>query len=481
MSNQTITLVQMNDTHAYFDIHPELFWHGDRAVYRPAGGYARIATVLRQIRAEQSDRVLFYDNGDTLHGTYAAVKTEGRAMIPILNALGISAMTAHWEFAYGPDIFRERAAELNYPMLAANVCDKETGDFAFAPFAVHEVGNLRVGVIGLASNIIDRAMPASFSTGLSFELGKEELPRLIEHLRKQERVDLVVLLSHLGFPQDLKLVSEVAGIDVCLSGHTHNRIYEPVRQGNTLVIQSGCHGSFLGRLDLTIDGRRVVDARHNLIEIGAGIVPDPDVDALVQSALTPFRAELGEVVGETATALNRATTLEATMDNFLLQALQATTGAELAFSNGWRYGAPVVPGPITRNDLYNIVPMNPPISTVELTGEELLEMLEENLNRTFAPDPYEQMGGYVKRTLGCTVYVKLENPRGQRIQQLFVGDEEVQRQRVYGAAFVTEQGVASKYGRNREKQGTRAVEAMSQYLASHGRVEAELRGTFRPV
>ena len=112
-------------------------------------------------------------------------------------------------------------------------------------------------------------------------------------------------------------------------------------------------------------------------------------------------------MGETATALNLATMLETTMDNFMLQALLESTGAQLAFSNGWRFGAPIIPGKVTLNDLYNMIPMNPPISTVELTGEEIVAMLEENLERTFARDPYGQMGGYVKRSLGLNVYLKI--------------------------------------------------------------------------
>jgi 2',3'-cyclic-nucleotide 2'-phosphodiesterase (5'-nucleotidase family) len=127
--------------------------------------------------------------------------------------------------------------------------------------------------------------------------------------------------------------------------------------------------------------------------VEADIIPDPTVEDLVRQALAPDQEELSTVVGETATALNRATALESTMDNFLLQALLESTGAQLAFSNGWRFGAPIVSGKITLNDLYNIIPMNPPISTVELTGEELKAMLEENLERTFSRDPYQQMGG----------------------------------------------------------------------------------------
>lgn len=94
MTSKKITIVQINDTHAYLDLHQEMFWEWDRAVYRPVGGYARIATILKEIRVENKGNVLFCDCGDTLHGTYVAIKTQGKALIPILNSLNIAAMTA---------------------------------------------------------------------------------------------------------------------------------------------------------------------------------------------------------------------------------------------------------------------------------------------------------------------------------------------------------------------------------------------------
>jgi 2',3'-cyclic-nucleotide 2'-phosphodiesterase (5'-nucleotidase family) len=476
-----LTIVQMNDSHGYFDLHQEMFWQGDHALYRPAGGYARIATIVKQIQAASQGRILFCDCGDTMHGTYAALETQGQALVPVLNSLGLDAMTAHWEFAYGPKVFNQRVAELNYPMLANNVYDKETKKPVYKSFAVKEMGGLRIGLVGIASNIVDKTMPPSSSEGIFFTLGKDELPPIIDKLRTQEKVDLIVLVSHLGFPQEMKLLSEVPGIDVCLSGHTHNRLYKPVLNGKTIVIQSGCHGSFLGRLDLEVDAGQIVDYRHRLIEVEAALQPDPTVDELIRQALAPYKNDLSEVVGETATALNRGTTLEATMDNFLLQALLESTGAQLAFSNGWRYGAPILPGKITLNDLYNIIPMNPPVSTVELAGEEIMAMLEENLERTFSCDPYQQMGGFVKRGLGLNVYFKIENPPGHRIQKIYIDDEEVQPGRYYTAAFVTLQGVHQKYGRNREKRSERVIEAMKSYLARHNPLYAELRGTFVAV
>lgn len=476
-SRDHLTIVQMNDTHAYLDLHPERFWEGGRVAYRPAGGFARIATLVKQIRRECGGRVLFCDGGDTLHGTYPAVASQGQALLPIVNTLGIAAMTAHWEFAYGPAMLRRRVTELAYPLLACNVYDQQTDQLFFSPTTVVEVFGLRVGIIGIASNIVATTMPPAFSAGLRFTLGREELPDQIEQLRTRERVDLIVLLSHLGFPQDLKLVGEVAGVDVCLSSHTHNRLARPARVGRTLVIQSGCHGSFLGRLDLVVERGRVIDYQHQLIEVDISTQPDPEIEDLVRQATAPYAAELAEVVGETATPLDRGTALEATMDNLLLQALQEHTGAQLAFSNGWRFGAPVVPGPVTMNDLYNIIPMNPPVSSVELTGLEVTQMLEENLERTYAPDPYGQMGGYLKRCLGLRLAVKLENPAGHRIQHLAINDEVVRPDRRYQAVFVTEQGVPRQYGHNRQEQAERAIDVLRAYLTRHRPAHAAPRGT----
>lgn len=475
-----LTLLQMNDSHGYLEPHPELFYAGGEPVYRTAGGYARIAALIGEIRDARRDEVLAFDCGDTIHGTYPAVQSKGEALVPVLNALGFDAMTAHWEFAYGPEQFRKVAGRLDYPVLAVNCYDDATGDPVFAPYMVCETGGLEVGVIGIAATIVDKVMPRSFSEGIRFTLGNAELPEHIAHLRNEEGVDLVVVISHLGFPQEVKLAGEVDGIDVLLSGHTHNRLFEPAVVNDTVIIQSGCHGSFLGRLDLTVENRRVKHFNHRLIVVGEEIRPDPGVEEMVERVMDPHRERLSRIVGETRTGLNRNTVLEATMDNLLLQALLSASGARIAFSNGWRYGAPIPPGPVTENDLWNIIPVNPVVSTVEITGRELRTMMEENLERTFARDPYDQMGGYVKRCAGVSLYCRIENPPGLRIQEFFVAGKRLDPDAVYHAAFVTGQGVPVKYGENRQDLDMRAVEALERYLEG-GPVSADLVGSVTAI
>ncbi len=471
-----LTIIQMNDTHGYLEEHYEHFYKGNHAEFIRAGGYARIASYLQQVRNE-SDNVLFLDGGDTFHGTYPVVETKGEILTEFLNSLKIDAMTAHWEFAYGPKIFQSLLSKINYPMLAINCYDKNTDELVFKPYIIKEFSDLKIGIIGIAATIIDKTMPKHFSKGLYFTLGNKELPKYIDELKNQNGADLIILLSHLGYPQEVKLAQEVEGIDVLLSAHTHNRLYKPSEVNGTIIIQSGCHGSFLGHLNLIIDNGKINSYTHKLAVMDKNIPEDPDMKKQIEEKLKPYREKLNKIIGITKTDLTRTEVLESTMDNFLLQSLIDYSGSEIAFSNGWRYGAPIPKGDITENDLWNIIPVNPPVSKVIITGKELWDMLEENLERTFAKDPYKQMGGYVKRCLGINLYFKIENDYGHRIQELFVNGEKVDFKKNYDAVYVTSQGIPNKYGHNREDLGIYAIDVLKLYLEKYKTIEAPLRRT----
>src|SRR5699024_8310277 len=224
----------MNDTHAYLELHPETFIENGKEVYRNVGGYARIATIFKEAHQNNPNGVLALDNGDTFHGTYPAVATDGEALVPIMNALNLDGMTAHWEFAYGPKQFDKVISMLNYPMLTANIYHKDNDELVLPSHKIVEKAGLKIGIIGIAEHIVDKMMPPHFHEGIYFTLGNEELPKIIKGLREQDKVDLVVVLSHFGFPQEAKLASEVDGIDILLSGHTHNRLTKPVIINDTI-------------------------------------------------------------------------------------------------------------------------------------------------------------------------------------------------------------------------------------------------------
>ncbi len=469
-----LTFLQINDLHGYVLPHCEMVREerGDWT-FTELGGLARIAGLFETVRRERPGAVIALDNGDTFHGTHLAVASKGKALVPMLNALSLDAMAVHWEFAYGPDGVCDLAMLLDYPVLAIN-CHRQVDDqLLFPPYRIIERSGLRVAIIGLACPIVDKTMPASFSTGVYFTMGNRELPRWIKRVRKDEKADLVVVLSHLGFPQDVKLAGEIDGIDILVSGHTHNRMDEAIVVNGTVIFQSGCHGSFVGRLDIEVEEGKVAGHRHQLIPVDASIAEQPDVAGLVACALETEPSALGETVGQVTVALHRYAMLSSPMDDVLLEAIAEAAGTQIAFSNGWRYGAPIPPGPVTLNDLWNIIPTNPPVSIVDITGAEILEMLEANLERTFAADPYEQMGGYVKRMRGLTMYFKAENPAGHRIDRLFAERKRVDRAKTYTVAFVTAQGVPQKFGRNRRNLDLHAIDAMRALFERKGTVTPE--------
>ena len=481
MHPRKLTIFQLNDLHGYLEPHPELFWSGSHPKFRESGGLSRIATLVDEARIRNPGGVLLLDNGDTIHGTYPVVSDRGASMQPILNKMGFDAWTAHWDFAYGPEYLKMYAEGLNYPLLAINCYNKDSNELVFQPYRMLERGGVKIAVIGIAATIVDKEMPINFHRGIKLTLGEDELKHWVQHVKEEEKAELVVVVSHLGYPQDYLMLSRVDAIDVWLSGHTHNRIRQAGLVNDAIIIQSGCHGSFLGKIDLTIDETGVKSYKHRLMEVDITIPEQTEVHELVEKAVAPHRKMLTTVVGETLTPLHRYSVLESTMDNLLLASIKSYTGADIAFSNGWRYGAPVPVGAITMNDIWNIIPVNPPVSLCDITGREIWDMMEKNLENTFSCEPYDQMGGYVKRCMGLTIFFKIENPTGKRIHSMFVDGKPVDLQKKYRACYLTEQGIRSGYGENKRDLDIHAVDVLKNYIMDNKTVESPITGSINAI
>jgi 5'-nucleotidase len=152
---------------------------------------------------KENPNTLFFDGGDSLHGTKPVVDSGGKAMVPILNALKLDALVGHWDFAYGPDVLKEIDSQLNFPVLGCNVFSEDGSNF-MQPTALFEKENFKIGVIGICSMIVDKVMPTEMSKGLKFTSGLDEIPEHIKDL-KAKGSDIIILLSHNGFPQDVEL------------------------------------------------------------------------------------------------------------------------------------------------------------------------------------------------------------------------------------------------------------------------------------
>lgn len=429
--------------------------------------------MAHRIREETAGACCFLDCGDAIHGTGAAQWTKGAAIVPVLNAMGVDLLTpGNWEWGFGPEVLRERVAQMKFPVLCCNVESADTGEKEFEPCQVREIGGVRVGFAGVTSPIVTQTMPRPMGLGLRFIEPIDALPKVIFQLRHEMNAELIVVVSHVGFPQEVKLAKEVEGIDVILSAHTHNRLEQPVRIGKTLLIQSGFGGSFLGRLNLEVRDGQVCKHRHQLIALEESIAPDAEVERVVNEQLAPYRARLGEVVGQTATALNHMTVLEATMDNLLTDAYLDLTGAEVAFSHGWRYGSPILPGEVTLGDLWQIIPTNPEVVTFELSGAQILQRVEANLESVYAPDAFQQKGGFVMRVSGLNAVVYLNNPKGTRVEHLDIAGTALDLKRRYRVAAAGEQ--STQGAKDVRPTGVQAIDALRKYLGRHSPVRADL-------
>ncbi|GAC1422715.1 MAG: hypothetical protein NVSMB67_19940 [Flavisolibacter sp.] len=159
-----LSIAYINDVHGYLEPHPELFYKEGNEIIETAGGYAKIATVIKRIQKANPNTICF-DGGDTFHGTLPLIETKGEAIIPVLNKLNLSAMVGHWNFAYGPKQLKHLSSQLNYQVLGINVYN-EDGRLFLIPYIIKEVENIKIGVIGVCSNIIDKRIPKHFSKGI---------------------------------------------------------------------------------------------------------------------------------------------------------------------------------------------------------------------------------------------------------------------------------------------------------------------------
>ncbi|SFK99508.1 thiosulfohydrolase SoxB [Methylorubrum salsuginis] len=388
--------------------------------YGRMGGLDRIATVLDAIRAERGDKVLFLDGGDTWQNSYTSMLSKGQDMVDCMALLKPDAMTGHWEFTLGTDRVKEIVDGLGCPFLGQNVRDAEWNEPAFESTKMFERGGAKVAVIGQAFPYTPIANPRWMIANWSFGIREEDVQASVDKARK-EGADLVVLLSHNGFDVDRKLASRVKGIDVVLTGHTHDALPQAVKVGNTLLIASGSHGKFLTRVDLDVRDGAVKGFRSKLIPIFSDVIaPQAAMAAKIQAIRAPHEAMLGEELGRTETLLYRRGNFNGTLDDMICDALLAEREAEIALSPGFRWGTTLLPGqPITREDVFNATAITYPAAyRTTMTGARLKEVLEDVADNLFNEDPYYQQGGDMVRVGGVSYAIDIARPAGQRISDL---------------------------------------------------------------
>ena len=389
--------------------------------YGKLGGLDRIATLINHIRGERGDdKVLLLDGGDTWQGSYTSLKTNGDDMVTAMNMLNPDAMVGHWEFTFGQNRLEELTKKMNYPFLGSNVFDTEWDEPVFESTKYFEKGGIKLAVIGQHFPYTPIANPSYMVEGWSFGIRPEKIQKNVDKAKKNG-AEVIILLSHNGFDVDQKLASMLTDIDVILTGHTHDAIPKAIKINNTLLLASGSHGKFLGRIDLKVEKGKVVDYSSNLIPIFSdAITPDPKVSDIINKLRAPYEDECNRVIGQSETLLYRRGNFGGSWDQVICDAILQERDVEISLSPGFRWGTTLLPGQkITIDDLYSQTSINyPEVYRNEMNGKQLKNILEDVCDNIFNPDPFYQQGGDMVRLGGLSYTCNPKNSIGNRISDL---------------------------------------------------------------
>jgi 2',3'-cyclic-nucleotide 2'-phosphodiesterase (5'-nucleotidase family) len=448
-----VTLLHTNDVHGRlveYNVNGSTACAGTTCI----GGVARMATVIKQVRATVSNTLLL-DAGDQFQGTlyYNVFKADGVTLT--MNALGYEAMAVgNHEFDNGADELRRLIDGANFPVLSANI-DATTNATLTGRIKASTVlttaGGERIGIVGLTTE--DTAFLSSGGPTIKFTPHVTATQASVNDLRAQG-IDRIVLLTHLGYDIDLKLASVVTGVDVILGGHSHTFLYSPptavpngdnpsgpyptpviAPDGNTvLVAQAFQWGRYLGRLNVrfTPDGR-VSSWSGNPIYLDSGIPNDPTVLSVVSPTLTAPVAALGlQAIGKVTAPMNilSGTTQicrqeECTLGNLVADAMlwranQLVSGTQqlpfdFAVQNGGGLRAPLVPLTVTVGNILTVLPFGNSLATFELTGTHVISSLESGLANLGVSG-----NGRFPQVAGMRYYFDGTRPVGQRLLAVYV-------------------------------------------------------------
>ena len=487
-----LTILHTADLHAQLDPHDEFFYEDGKSVFRRRGGFATLRTMLDTLRRQNPDRTLVVDGGDCFQGSAVAALSKGQAIVRLINTMGFDLMLpGNWEVVYGKDMLMQDMSMYNAATVCANM--RHAGADAtllFEPYRIFELGSTRIGFVGYNDPLTPTRQSPAYSRGIRFTHPETDLEQYVRVLRDEKGCDVVFVLSHMGLAQQLHLANQpyAGGVDYILGADTHERIREPLKGKFSKVTEPGAFGSFVGKLDLVVENGKVKDEAYALLDVDPEqYLEDPEMKARVSMAREPYRAETSKVIGRTRTPLMRYYVIETPMDNLITDALSWKFDVDLVVSNGFRFCPPLVPpeggeADITVDYLWSMLPVASVLKTGVVTGAQIRDWLENELENTFAKDPTRRFGGWLVRFKGLNVRFTIGNPTGHRIEDVTIGGHPLVDGRRYTVLGSEREGDPDNVvGRivsvgDPHRQEVTVHQVVTEYLAVHSPVSPRVEG-----
>lgn len=332
---------------------------------------AKVGTLVAQLRGVYPD-LLLVDAGDLFSGTPVSNLFQGEAEQTAVLTLGYDALAiGNHDFDFGLGTL-QNSLQAGLPWLSANVLTRDGQTFA-PPFLVRDVGGVRVLIVGLTLPSTPQMSFPRNVQGLTF-LDPEAV--LKEILQEQTGAfDICIVLSHLGYGDDLLLAQRVPGITAIIGGHSHTVLGRPMRIGGTLITQTGSSAEYLGKIVICTDGE--YQARAELLEITEDIPPHPSLLAIDDYYEAILAVEMDRVLGYASRGYTKNG-----IGMLLTQALRDLSGADAALYNAGGVRAGLSQGAVTKGDVFTVEPFGNEAVVVTLDGPQFAELLEVKAKRS---------------------------------------------------------------------------------------------------
>lgn len=408
----SFTILHTNDVHGRAEEDPE----------NGVIGYPRYKTIIDEYKANGPTLVL--DGGDNTHGTNFASLTDGESMVELMNMVGVQAFTlGNHEFNYGVGGVQNLESLADFPFMASNMYEVETGNRPFDTTALIDMNGVQVGIFGLATPETKYKADPRNTEGFEFDtVGEttETANRVIGDL-EDKGADVIVLLSHLGldtpsadtgYMNTYTLLDNVDGIDIVIDAHSHTYLPNGEMYDGALIASTGSHLENVGKVEVTYDpATDTVDASASLISYddAQAYEPNQEVQDYIDS-INAEQAQLLEVVGNTATVLDgergNVRTGETNLANLITDTLLEVSGADVVLTNGGGIRASINEGEITYGEVFEVLPFGNEITVIEVTGQDILDAL------TFGAQVYPGSNGGFPQVAGVeyTILAEDEDP-----------------------------------------------------------------------
>lgn len=444
-SKTTISILQTTDVHCQIHPHDELFWENGKSVFRKTGGYAYMATMLNQLKKENPNTYII-DTGDMFQGSELSVKTTGKAFVPLLNAMNYDLfLPGNWEVIYGKKNMQTLMGSLNAPKICTNMFhdlgEGKKGELIFRPYETWTVAGVKIGFLGYTDPLVPIRQSPNYSKGIIYTKPEENLAYYIDVLKNQEQCSFIIMLAHLGLSQQIALANmkECEGVNYILGGDTHERVRKPIECKYSKVVEPGAFGSFIGKLNVTVENGKVISDTYELLEVNpAKVKADATIQKLTNESESVYKEHINTVIGYSTIPLYRYFVVENPIDTMILNALKwKFPEIDVALSNGFRFCPPrTTPDhtgniPITNGYIFDMLPVDSTVRTAKATGKQLRAWLEKELNNVFAKDASMRFGGWVVKFKGMNVAFNAFGEMGKRIQQVTVNGQPLEPDKLY--------------------------------------------------